>query len=315
MKGRSFGQVIKIILEVILVMTLISSVFGCGNKTPQGTADPAGLPPAFTPELPEIPGELIGVTKEYSAGSMEWGTEFDIDINAEEIVSCAYWDREGDMSEMTRKEHVPITEAQWTDVKKAVMDLWGSWEVIPESVLNKKPDPNIQVLDGGGYDRWWLTWKTADGTEKIRYYGPSDRRIVTLDEILREIADPKGRKIEWYDPPYANGAYYRNDKSGFSFQCSRWDEGDNGYRLIVYFEGIGGYSIDGHAEDAFWEKVWPAFAWLDVSKFQDGSYNDKIALSLYYSDGSQKTLKLDKSSADIIEPYLRSLAKEYAENK
>ena len=119
MKSRSSGQVIKIILEVILVMTLISSVFGCGNKAPQGTADPAGLPPAFTPELPEIPGELIGVTKEYSAGSMEWGTEFDIDINAEEIVSCAYWDREGDMSEMTRKEHVPITEAQWTDVKKA----------------------------------------------------------------------------------------------------------------------------------------------------------------------------------------------------
>ena len=296
-------------------MTLISSVFSCGNKTPQGKADPAGLPPAFTPELPEVPGELIGVTKEYSAGSMEWGTEFDIDINAEEIVSCAYWDREGDMSEMTRKEHVPVTDAQWADVEKAVMDLWGNWEVIPESVLNKKPDPNIQVLDGGGYDRWWLTWKTADGTEKVRYYNPSDRRVVTLDEVLREIADPKGRTIEWYDPPYVNGAYYRNDKSGFSFQCSRWDEGDNGYRLIVYFEGIGGDSIDDHAEDAFWEKVWPAFAWLDVSKFEDGSYNDKIALSLYYSDGSQKTLKLDKSSADIIEPYLGSLAKEYAENK
>ena len=303
------------ILEVILIITLISSVFGCGKKTPQGSADPAGLPPAFIPELPEVPGELIGVTKEYSAGSMEWGTEFDIDINAEEIISCAYWDHEGNMSEITRKEHVPVTETQWADVEKAVMDLWGKWEVIPESVLNKKPDPNIQVLDGGGYERWWLTWKTAEGTEKVRYYGPSDRRILTLDEVLREIADPKGRKIEWYDPPYANGAYYRNEKSGFSFQCSRWAEGDNGYRLIVYFEGIGGDSIDDHAGDEIWEKVWPAFAWLDTSQFEDGSYNDKIALSLYYSDGSQKTLKLDKSSADIIEPYLRSLAKEYEENK
>lgn len=305
----------KIILEVILIMTLISSVFGCGNKTKQENPDPKDLPPAFVPEVPEAPGELVGVTKEYSAGSMEWGTEFSIYINPEEIVSCAYWDHEGDMSEMTRKEHVPITEEQWADVKKAVMDLWGSWEVMPESVINQKPDPDIQALDGGGYDRWWLTWKTADGTEKIRYYNPSDRRVLTLDEVLRETADPKGRKIEWYDPPYAYGAYYRNEKSGFSFQCTHRNEGEKDYRLIVYFEGIGGESVDCRADAAIWEKVWPAFAWLDPGEFEDESYNDEISLSLYYSDGSQETLKLDKSSADIIEPYLRSLAKEYAENK
>lgn len=295
-------------------MTLISSIFGCGKTTEKDAIDSRELPPAFIPELPEVPGELIGVTREYSAGSMVWGTEFDIDIDPDEIISCAFWDHEGNMSEITRKEHVPITEAQWADVEKAVMDLWGSWEVIPESVLNKKPDPNIQVLDGGGYERWWLTWKTADGTEKIRYYNPSDRRVVTLNEILQELADPKGREISWYEPPYANGAYYRNEKSGFSFQCNRLDDEGRDYRLIVYFNGIGGDSIDDKVGVEIWEKVWPAFAWIDMSKFEDGSYNDKIALSLYYSDGSQKTIKLDKKSADIIEPYLKSLALEYADN-
>lgn len=303
------------ILEVILIMTLISSIFGCGNKANGGSPDTVELPPAFVPEIPEAPGELIGVTMEYSAGSMVWGTEFDIDLTESEMVSCAYWDHEGDMSQMTTKEHVPVTEEQWADVKKAVMDLWGSWEEIPENVLNKKPDPNIQVLDGGGYNRWWLTWKTEDGTQKIRYYYPSDRRAATLNDILMEIADPKGREIRWYDPPYLRGVYYYDEKTGFSFQCKPNDEDESDYRLIVYMNGIGGEGrIDDNTGKEFWDKARPAFEWLDPSRYEDGSYNDRIALSLYYSDGTQKTIKPDKKSVDIIESYLKTLSQEYMDN-
>lgn len=302
-------------MEVILIMTLTSSLFSCGNTKPADTNGPAELPPAFEPVLPELPGKLVGITREYSAGSMEWGTEFDIDVNPGEIVSCAYWDSDHYGNEMIRKEHVPITEKQWNDLEKSVLDLWGQWEEIPESVLNQKPPQDMQILDGGDYERWWLTWETENGTEKIRYYTPSDRRILTVIDLLRETAEPKGREIQWHEPPYVNGAYYTNNKNEFSFQCSRWDKGENGYRLIVYFEGIGGDKVDEHTGDEIWEKVWPAFAWLDVSKFEGGTYNDKIALSLYYSDGTQKTLKLDKKTADIIEPYLRKVAKDYKEGK
>ena len=296
-------------------MALVSSLFGCGKTKPTDTSEPIEMPPAYVKEIPETPGKLVGIKREYSGGSMEWGTEFDIDINPNEIVSCAYWDHDSHKNEITRKEHVPITEEQWADIEKSVLDLWGEWEVIPESVLNSKPDPDIQILDGGDYERWWLSWETEEGTETYRYYSPGDRRILTVIELLREAAEPKGRKIEWYDPPGITGAYYSNDKSGFSFQCTPWDKKNNGYRLIVYFNGFAGDRIDDHVADDVWEQALPAFAWLDVKKFEDGSHNDKISLSLYYSDGSQKSLKLDKKSADIIEPYLRQLSLKYLEKK
>jgi len=307
------------ILGVILIMSLLSSLFGCtAKKTPQYTTA-EDFPPAYEKPVPELPGKLVGVTHESSAGSMEFATEFAIDVAPEQILHCEYWDLNVKRDEMICKDNVPITEQQWADVEKAVLDLWGSWEEIPEEVLNQPDDPEYFVLDGGDYNRWWLSWETADGTKKVRYYAPADRRIVTLNTILEELAHPTGRKIEWVEPPVLSGATYINDTTDMSFQCNWWNlpEGPKeGYRLIVRFEEGGeNISIYDQTDASIWEAAKPAFAWLNPEDFDYGSYKDKITLSLYYSDGTQDSLKLDKKTAEAIEPYLRQLTLEYLEQK
>ena len=307
------------ILGVILIMSLLSSLFGCtAKKTPQYTTA-EDFPPAYEKPVPELPGKLVGVTHESSAGSMEFATEFAIDVAPEQILHCEYWDLNVKRDEMICKDNVPITEQQWADVEKAVLDLWGSWEEIPEEVLNQPDDPEYFVLDGGDYNRWWLSWETADGVQKVRYYAPADRRIVTLNTILEELAHPTGRKIEWVEPPVLSGATYINDTTDMSFQCNWWNlpEGPKeGYRLIARFEEGGeNISIYDQTDASIWEAAKPAFAWLNPDDFEHGSYKDKIMLSLYYSDGTQKSLKLDKKTAEAIEPYLRQLTLEYLEQK
>ena len=178
------------ILGVILIMSLFTSLFGCtAKKTPQYTTA-EDFPPAYEKPVPELPGKLVGVTHESSAGSMEFATEFAIDVAPEQILHCEYWDLNVKRDEMICKDNVPITEQQWADVEKAVLDLWGSWEEIPEEILNQPDDTEYFVLDGGDYDRWWLSWETEDGVQKVRYYAPADRRILTLDAVLEELAHP-----------------------------------------------------------------------------------------------------------------------------
>ena len=320
MRNRKIDS--KRFLGVILIMSFLTSLFGCAaQKTPQYTAA-EDFPPAYEKPVPELPGKLVGVIHESSAGSMEFASEFAIDVVPGEIRHCEYWDLNVKRDEMIRKNNVPITEAQWTDVEKAVLDMWGSWEEIPEEVLNQpdKPDDSeIFVLDGGDYNRWWLSWETADGTKKVRYYAPADRRILTLDAVLEELVHPTGRKIEWQEPPALSGATYINDTTDMSFQCNWWNlpEGPKeGYRFIVRFkEGSEKVDIYDKTDDAVWNAAKPAFAWLNPDDFEHGSYQDKIMLSLYYSDGTQDSLKLDKKTAAAIEPYLRQLTLEYLEQK
>ena len=307
------------ILGVILIMSLLSSLFGCtAAKTPQYTTA-EDFPPAYEKPVPELPGKLVGVTHESSAGSMEFATEFAIDVTPTEILHCEYWDLDVKRDEIIRKGNLPISEAQWADVEKAVLDLWGVWEELPDETANKPEDPEIFVLDGGDYNRWWLTWETAEGTEKIRYYNPADRRILTLNALLEELAHPTGRKIEWYTLPELSGATYINDKTDMSFQCNWWNlpEGpEQGYRLIVRFEEGGEkVNIYDQADASIWEAAKPAFAWLNPDDFDYGSYKNPITLSLYYSDGTQDSLKLDTKTANAIEPYLRQLTLEYLGQK
>ena len=300
------------------MLSLIASLFGC-TSGPALTTDPGDLPEAYVKPVPELPGKLAGVTHESSAGSMEWGTEFAIDLVPEEILHCEYWDLNANRDHMMQRDHVAITASQWADVEKAVLGLWGVWEEIPESVLNYEPDPDLQILDGGDYNRWWLTWETEEGTKKIQYYYPNDRRILTLTALLEELAQPQGRKIEWYELPELSGATYINDKTDMSFQCNWWDlpkSAKEGYRFIVRFTQ-NGEKIDVYdkAPASVWEAAKPAFAWINPDDFERGGYQNPIVLSLYYSDGTQTTLKLDKKTAAVFEGYLRQLTLDYLEQK
>ena len=300
------------------MMSLLTFLFGCAGKkpTPIDTTDLGEMPPAFVKEMPDVPGKLTGIKYEYSAGSMVYHSEFAIDLIEDEIVSCEYWGRSN--SDMVTKEHAPIKDTQWQDVEKAVMDLWGVWEEIPDKILNAEPDTDMDfyVLDGGGYNRWWLTWETDEGTKTIQYYYPSDRRITTLIDILQNIADGGNRKITWYEQPTLTAATYINDKTDCSFQCTWWDGENSGYRLIVRFnEGSEKVDIYDHADESIWEAARPAFEWLDPEQYPDGSYSDPVCLNLQYSDQSYKTIKLDKKTVNIIEPYLRKLTLKYLNDK
>ena len=91
------------ILGVILIMSLLFSLFGCtAKKTPQYTTA-EDFPPAYEKPVPELPGKLVGVTHESSAGSMEFATEFAIDVAPEQILHCEYWDLNIKRDEMIRK--------------------------------------------------------------------------------------------------------------------------------------------------------------------------------------------------------------------
>ena len=317
MKHGNIPKLIKL-MEVVLMITLFSVLTGCGEDSAAqiDTSDLPEMPPAFIKEQPDLPGELVGVCYEYSAGSMNYHTEFAIDVTNEEMVHCEYWGSSN--SDMVQKDNVPITEDQWADVEKAVLDLWGVWEEIPDNVLNQKSDQEDEmfVLDGGDYNRWWLTWKTEEGLKKIQYYYPGDIRITTLSDILRNLADGKKRKITWYEAPVLSQATYINDKTDCSFQCTWWDGENSGYRLIVRFkDGAQEISIHEHVDDSIWETARPAFEWIDPDSFEDGSYSDPVVLNLKYSDQSYKSIKLDNKTVETIEPYLKILTLKYLEEK
>jgi hypothetical protein len=205
--------------------------------------------------------------------------------------------------------------------RKAVLDMWGRWEEIPESAKKVEvdnSDPMFQILDGGDYSNWYLIWEKADGqTEQVSYYQPSDRRITTLSDLLHELAEPIGREIKWYEPPVLCGATYINDKTACSFQCNWWgNTADEGYRFITRFTENGEkIDIYDQTDSAVWEAAYDAFCRIDPDKFEYGSYKDDMTLSLYYSDHSQRSLKLDKNTAAWLEPMLRAVALDYAHSK
>ena len=131
MRHKNLNKIIRLV-GVVLMITFISCLTGCGTDIhdPIDTSDLPEMPPAFTSEDPETPGKLVGVCYEYSAGSMNYHTEFAIDLNPEEVVHCEYWGSSS--TDMVRKDNVPVTEEQWADVEKAVTGLMGVWEEIPE---------------------------------------------------------------------------------------------------------------------------------------------------------------------------------------
>ena len=309
------------IAGVIIMLSIFTTLFaGCTGEAKVTVPDPV------VKEVPPAPGELVGVIHESSGGTMNWRSEFAIEVSPDEIVHCEYWPepKEGEPvdydASISTRDREAISGEQWADIKKAALDLWGVWEEVPEGTksVDTSSFPDIEILDGGDYSRWYLIWKTEDGqTEKRQYYNNSDRRIRTLTDLLHELADPQGREIVWYEPPVLCGATYINSKTHCSFQCNWWGStADEGYRFITRFTEDGEeVDVYDQTDSAVWEKAFDAFCRIDPDKFEYGSYTDDISLSLYYSDYSQKSLKLNKQTAAWLEPMLREIALDYVHSK
>ena len=156
------------------------------------------------PSLP--PGTLTGVIYSYSGG-MTIRNDFFIWLSPEAIVETFYYPEEPPKGvgwhDRFKKEDVPISAEQWTDVEQVVLELYP--------LMKPKPEPRTDLWSTLG--RWLggvkdevssssitLIWDTEEGEQRIKYASPNDKRISTLVALLKELADPIGREIPRYDP-------------------------------------------------------------------------------------------------------------------
>jgi len=333
-------------LEVIILFTGIFSLFGYKKVAEPKNIDEARnfLPSAWVNPVVPLPGELVGVKYEYSGGSMVYGSDFYIEVTPDEIIKCGYYDFEdSNTHEMIRKEHLEVSDSLWNDLSYAINKIYesGKFEEIKEktkdsskkgsdndnsddnafdndnsdgdSVIDDDPvidGDDLIILDGGDYSNLWLSWEKDGQTTQIRYYIPSDRRFGTVRTVLEELANPKGTKIIHYEEPVLCGAFYKNENTDSSFQCTIFNHDPNDYYFIPRFPALN-INYSKHLSPDAWELAKPAFEWINPDNYDRGSYENSIVVSLYYSDNTQISLKMDKKAASLIEPYLGFVAIEY----
>ena len=306
------------VLAVAMLLTAMYGLTGCvelpGEKTGGAGTEQASV---------ELPGELVRIREESSAGSMEPRSEFLAEVTPEEIVRAEYWPEKHFLSfgsEISVKEHKPIRPGQWADLVRIVTDLWPVFEEIPESsgddgALTTDDGEEIFVLDGGDYWRLYLTFRAEDGEERtVRVYHPSDRRITTLDTLLRELVDPAGRKIVWYEPPALNGIFVHSDAGDYSFQFTYYSW-DNCYYFISRYpdpDGGGKTDVSVFVPSSDWTEPGKWFASLGLERFPEGnSFRDPLTITLYYDDDTQTTVQPDEQTAAVLYDYFVSLTERY----
>lgn len=289
-----------------------------------------------TKTLPD--GKLTRV--EYSTGN---GTiaraEFSITITPDEVVDALFWPEEAVeidgktyyqptvSDEIVSLSHAPISEGRWEEVEAIIAELAPLLEIKPESKVDL-PDagefPGMQILDGGDWQTLRLGVQTADGEHFSEYYVPSDRQMITLTTLLREIVDPIGRDIPHYATPVLVGLYFSQSSSSpakdFSFQCGTPSvDADAEERLFIYrfTEKTGLFSHDSQSATTTisyqdWAELSSLVDELCLKDYPRGTSKDKATCSLYYSDSAQLTVKLDKKAVESLYAALKELAVNHA---
>ena len=302
-------KLIIILTGVILMTSLLTLLAGCFRKIAGGDEPGTGGTSSASPTV-ATPGELCRIKLESSAGSMEYHTEFAIEVTPEEIVHAEYWPEEGtDSIDIPQKDHVPITGEQWADLEKIVGDLYPELRPIPEQDDSEPlsvDGEEIEILDGGDYWNFWLTWKTEEGEVTVRYGNVSDRRIRTLDDLLRELADPIGREIVWYDPPEIGGVFFHDDETDESFQLT--DFGEERYYFITrWHEGKEKKDLTKIVDASVWPPFKEFLGAQDYARFPEGwSFHDPRTVTIYYTDGRQKTWQPDEEAAAALREFFLS---------
>ena len=106
----------------------------------------------------ELPGELVRVLYETSAGSMEYRSEFLAEVTPEELLRAEYWP-ENDFSQpyLSVKGPEPIRPEQWADIARSLTEIYSALEEAPEenyddeASLTDDNGEDIFALDGGDY--------------------------------------------------------------------------------------------------------------------------------------------------------------------
>ena len=304
MRNRNHHRAWRYRITGLLIVGLLS---GCWNS--QTVKPETGGTDGMEPNMPDLyaQGTLHEIRYEYGGGDMEYRTAFLADVTAQEIVEAEYWPEEY-TTEPERIEHQPITAEQWAQIVRSVNQLRQFMVVQEESEPARDDREDLIVLDGGDYENLYLTMEMDGKTETYSCRIPQDRRFTTLRTILRELAEPKGREIVWYDAPEIAGIWFHNNRKDYSYQVTKF-ESDETYILRAYWVENGQkQSLRSNLTDEDWESV-QAFCndqhMMDLPK----EPRAEIGGTLYLSDGRQYAYKADAETAETCRAFFMDLTK------
>lgn len=297
----------RVMAMVLATVMALTGLTGCRKNEPQ----------PVIPDTPEQPGTLVGVN--YATGSgMMAHSEFLIRLNRQEIEHTEFWPEAEYANDITVCDHIPITKQQWADVEAVVLGMYqdGALEAYQPAAAPENDFMDAFVLDGGDYTVFSLVWQTESGTEEIGYYWPNDRRVITLMDLLKGLADPQGREITWYETPKMDEIYFTRDhrvntKRDYSFQLhyTSYDEVDPHWELIYYLGKHGAVSKGRvRLEEADWDNFVSFAEELQLEYFPDSTKSDKwFRCTLYYSDDTSRSILLNEETEQALYDYFMGL--------
>ena len=264
--------------------------------------------------------KLKRIRYESSGGSMNYHSEFEIEADSEEIIRTAYWDgnyfgeeestkketlaeidssfRTSSPDEMTVREHIPMSSVLWNALTEETGYLKEQLRPVKKNDLPKLPDPDMFVLDGGDYQRLYLTWDIDGSEQTVQYYSPSGNRWYSVMAILHEMARPVGRDLCRIGETVITEFFLKAPE--YSYQITPVKDSDD-YYFFVY----GDKSDKDRVTREQWLTVREFLNGLDVSDFGSGKYEDKYFLRLNYNDGINKNLEINKNLAEQIREYIQ----------
>ena len=240
------------------------------------------------------------------------GYDFEIRLNKDEIEYTSFYPggMGGQVAEV--KTHIPITEKQWSDVEKVLLDLSPMLEEL-EPAIGKPSTGEEHLLDGGDHQSLSLVWQTEEGIEEIGCCWPSDRRVQTLVALLQELADPIGREIPRYEPPELCKIYFARDhrinrKRDYSFQLHRTDYEEAPHWELIYYLGPG---LDGGRiglEQADWDAFLAFAEAAQLEHFPEPTKSDqRFTCTLTYTDGTYKNIVLNEETEQQLKQFFFDL--------
>lgn len=264
--------------------------------------------------------KLKRIRYEFSGGSMNFHSEFELEANAFEIIRTAYWNeyyfgaeesseqeklkmidnscRTSGADEMTVREHIPMDKKLWTALTEEMECLKEQLKPVEKNKFPVLPDPDMFVLDGGDYTRLWLTWDNDGDEQTVQYFCPSGNRWYSVLAAIHEMARPVGRDLRRIGKTQITDFFLKAPK--YSYQITPIS-GKNDYYFFVH----GDESDKSRVTNEEWLTVREFLSGLDISGFKPGRYEDKYYLRLNFNDAVNKNLEIDKKTAEMIREYIR----------
>ena len=301
----------RIMAAILTVVMALTGLTGCGKTEPQ----------PVIPETPGPPGTLVGMTYA-TGGGMVAHSDFYIRVSQKEIEHTEFWPEDVYVDDIQVGEHIPVTQQQWADVEAVILDLYRDGKL---EAYQPKPKPesnpmDVFVLDGGDYTNLSLVWETENGSEEMSCYWPNDRRALTLTDLLRELADPRGREITWYESPRLDEIYFTrkhrfNKDRDFSFQL-HWTEyeGEEPHWELIYYLGKYGAVDKGHIQltETDWDHFTAFAEDLQLEYFPEQTKSDDFfKCHLVYTDDQYKNVVLNKETEELLAAYFMKLVQQH----